>query len=87
MLRALEQLYALGALDAAGQLTAPLGRQLARLPTDPTLGRVLLAATAVGMAPDAIAVVAMASSDPVFLSSRHAPSVPSEASCLPSFEC
>ncbi|NCA68829.1 MAG: ATP-dependent RNA helicase HrpA [Sphingobacteriia bacterium] len=40
-MRTLEEL---AALDAAGELTA-LGRQLARLPVDPRIGRMLLAAT------------------------------------------
>ena len=44
MLRALELLYALGALDAAAQLTQPLGGLLAELPLPPMLGRALLCA-------------------------------------------
>ena len=44
MLRALELLYALGALDEAGKLTRPLGALLAELPVPPQLGRALLCA-------------------------------------------
>jgi ATP-dependent RNA helicase DDX35 len=44
MLRALELLYALGALDAGAALTQPLGGLLAELPLPPMLGRALLCA-------------------------------------------
>ena len=47
-LRAAEQaLFELGALDAAGALT-PIGRQLARFPLDPALGRMLIEAGRTG---------------------------------------
>ena len=39
MLRALELLLALGALDAEGALT-PLGRQMVRLPVEPVFAKV-----------------------------------------------
>ena len=68
--RALEQLYALGALAEDGSLTRPLGASLARLPLEPTLGKVLVTAAATGCAHEALAVVAMASTDAVFSSSR-----------------
>ena len=68
--RALEQLYALGALDSEGNLTKPLGDNLSRLPLEPTLGKVLLTAAATDCAQQALAVVAMASTDAVFLTSR-----------------
>lgn len=42
LLRALEQLYALGALNDKGELTK-LGRRMAEFPLDPMLGKALLA--------------------------------------------
>lgn len=70
--RALEQLYALGALDEEGKLTKPLGENLARLPVEPTMGKVLLMAAQNGgsCGAAALAVVAMDSTDPVFATSR-----------------
>lgn len=68
--RALEQLYALGALDEEGGLTKPLGVNLARLPVEPTLGKVLLSGADGGCTEAALAVVAMASSDAMYTSSR-----------------
>jgi HrpA-like RNA helicase len=38
---ALEQLYALEALDETGSLT-PLGRQMSHFPVDPTFAKVLI---------------------------------------------
>ena len=39
LLRALEQLLALGALGADGRLTQPLGRRMARLPVEPAFAK------------------------------------------------
>ena len=40
LLRALEQLYALGALDAEGRLSQPLGQRMVRLPLEPAFAKV-----------------------------------------------
>lgn len=69
--RALELLHALGALDEEGQLTHPLGTNLAKLPVEPTLGKVLLAATEMGCVASALAVVAAASSEKIFVTRRR----------------
>jgi ATP-dependent RNA helicase DHX8/PRP22 len=64
LLRALELLLALGALEpATGALTEPLGHQLARLPVDPMYGKALLASGALGCAEDVLAAVAIVSAD------------------------
>jgi pre-mRNA-splicing factor ATP-dependent RNA helicase DHX16 len=42
LIRALEQLYALGALNDEGQLTK-LGRRMAEFPVDPMLAKCILA--------------------------------------------
>ncbi len=50
-------LHELGALDDTNALT-PLGRELARLPIDPTLGRMLLQAREEGSLPDLLIIAA-----------------------------
>lgn len=55
-------LHELGALDDVNEMT-PMGRELARLPVDPTLGRMLLQARAEGALPE-MAVIAAGLSVP-----------------------
>ncbi|HEV7867964.1 MAG TPA: ATP-dependent RNA helicase HrpA [Chthoniobacteraceae bacterium] len=50
-------LHELGALDETNELT-PLGRELARLPLDPTLGRMLLEARKEGALPEMLVIAA-----------------------------
>ncbi|BDA45577.1 ATP-dependent RNA helicase DHX8 [Coccomyxa sp. Obi] len=69
--RALELLLALGALDQSGALSKPLGAQLVRLPLEPVFGKVLLSGAAMSCSEEALSVVSMASTDPVFVSSRN----------------
>lgn len=42
LLRALELLFALGALDSQGDLTEPLGRHMVRLPLEPIFAKVCM---------------------------------------------
>ena len=57
-------LQELGAVSARGKLTA-LGQRLARLPVDPRLGRMLLAANELGCLPEVLVIVsAMSIQDP-----------------------
>lgn len=60
LLRALEQLYALGALNDRGELTK-LGRRMAEFPLDPQLAKALLAAERFGVAAEVATVCAMVS--------------------------
>ncbi|KNE56940.1 hypothetical protein AMAG_02707 [Allomyces macrogynus ATCC 38327] len=60
LIRALEQLYALGALNDKGQLTK-LGRRMAEFPADPMLSRALLASEQYGCPEEVASVVAMLS--------------------------
>ena len=63
LVEACKQLFLLGALDADGNIT-PQGRQLAKIPVEPALGRVLLAATAAGdILPEVLTIVAMLGSE------------------------
>lgn len=61
VVRALESLHALGALDDNARLSAPLGAQLAELPLEPPLARMLLAGAALKCAREVATVVAMLS--------------------------
>lgn len=61
MVKALEQLHALGALDSDARLTAGSGVALAALPLEPPLAKCLLAAGQMGCAEEVLTVVAMLS--------------------------
>lgn len=58
LIRSLEQLYALGALNNAGELTK-IGRQMAEFPTDPMLAKAILAADQFGCVEEVLSIVAM----------------------------
>ncbi|KAI1623009.1 adenosinetriphosphatase [Exophiala viscosa] len=58
LVRAVEQLYALGALNNAGELTK-VGRQMAEFPTDPMLARAILAADKYGCVEEILSIIAM----------------------------
>jgi HrpA-like RNA helicase len=71
VLPALEELYALGALDDDGRLS-DAGRRMAQFPVDPPLAKVLLAGQAHRCGDDVAAMVALLSVESVFYSPRHA---------------
>jgi pre-mRNA-splicing factor ATP-dependent RNA helicase DHX16 len=58
LMRALNQLYALGALNQKGELTR-LGRRMAEFPTDPLLSKMILASEAFKCVPEALTVAGM----------------------------
>ncbi|ERF73757.1 Pre-mRNA-splicing factor ATP-dependent RNA helicase-like protein cdc28 [Endocarpon pusillum Z07020] len=58
IVRAVEQLYALGALNNAGELTK-VGRQMAEFPTDPMLAKSILAADKYGCVEEVLSIIAM----------------------------
>lgn len=60
LLRALEQLYALGALNDRGELTK-LGRKMAEFPLDPMTAKMILASEKYGCSAEAISICAMLS--------------------------
>ena len=62
VLRALETLYALGAVDEAGGLT-PFGEKVSFFPLDPEMATVLLRSAAHGCAREVVALAAMVSAD------------------------
>jgi len=65
MLTALEELYALSALDDEGLLTR-LGRKMADFPMEPSLAKVLIAAVDLECADEILSIVAMLSIPPPF---------------------
>ncbi|KAJ3025529.1 UNVERIFIED_CONTAM: putative pre-mRNA-splicing factor ATP-dependent RNA helicase dhx16 [Siphonaria sp. JEL0065] len=58
--KALEQLYALGALNAKGELTK-LGRRMAEFPTDPMFSKTLIAAEQYQCTEEVVSIIAMLS--------------------------
>lgn len=58
MFRAVEQLYALGALNDRGELTA-LGRRMAEFPVDPAMSKTLVASGGMGVSEEVATVAAM----------------------------
>lgn len=66
MMRALETLNYLGALDDDGELTE-LGHQMAELPLDPQLSKALLSSVAYECVPEMLTITAMLSVPPFFL--------------------
>jgi len=58
LIRSLEQLYALGALNDKGELTK-VGRQMAEFPTDPMLAKAVLAADKEGCVDEVLSVISM----------------------------
>ena len=65
MLTALEELYALSALDDEGLLTR-LGRKMADFPMEPALAKVLIASVDMGCSDEMLSIVAMLSVQTVF---------------------
>ena len=62
LVRALELLYALQALDSTGKLTT-LGRNLSKLPVDPMFARSIILSAEMGCMCEIVAIVAMISCD------------------------
>ncbi|KAN0082175.1 P-loop containing nucleoside triphosphate hydrolase protein [Elaphomyces granulatus] len=58
IIRALEQLYALGALNDRGELTK-VGRQMAEFPADPMLAKAILAADKYGCVEEVLSIISM----------------------------
>jgi ATP-dependent RNA helicase DHX8/PRP22 len=65
LLSALEELYALGALDEEGLLTKT-GRRMANFPLEPQMSRTLITAVELGCADEIITIIAMLSVPNVF---------------------
>lgn len=66
MIRALELLYSLGALDDSGALAVPRGLMMAEFPAEPRVSAMLLASLEMGCAEEALTIAAMTSVQNVF---------------------
>lgn len=60
LLKALESLYALGALNDHGELTK-MGRKMAEFPLDPMLSKTIIASDALGCSDEVVTIVSMLS--------------------------
>ncbi|KAG1469503.1 hypothetical protein G6F56_003220 [Rhizopus delemar] len=67
LVRALEELYALGAINDQGQLSE-LGKQMAEFPLDPMYSKVLIQSKEYECTSEAIAIISLLSVDSVFFS-------------------
>ncbi|CEP08311.1 hypothetical protein [Parasitella parasitica] len=65
LVRALEELYALGAIDDKGDLS-DLGKQMAEFPLDPTYSKVLIQSKEYGCSLEVIAIISLLSVDSIF---------------------
>ena len=61
IIRALELLYSLGAVDDYAKLTRPLGVRMAELSVEPMMAKVLLSASAMGCLSEILSIAAMTS--------------------------
>ena len=68
MIRGLELLYALGALDKHGKLVDPLGTKMAEFPTDPMIAKMLLSSGEFGCSEEILSIAAMLQIQNIFLS-------------------
>ncbi|KAI8063377.1 P-loop containing nucleoside triphosphate hydrolase protein [Gilbertella persicaria] len=65
LVRALEELYALGAMDDKGHLSE-MGKQMAEFPLDPTFSKVLIQSREYECTLEAIAIISLLSVDTIF---------------------
>jgi len=70
MTAALDELFALGALDETGKLTQPIGQQMAEFPLPPQLSKMLLVSGDYGCSEEILSIVAMLQVQNVFVKPR-----------------
>lgn len=68
MIRGLDLLYALGAIDDFGKLTEPLGIRMADFPLEPKLAKMILVSGQYGCTEEAVTIAAMLQVKNIFLS-------------------
>jgi pre-mRNA-splicing factor ATP-dependent RNA helicase DHX15/PRP43 len=78
MMRALEELNYLGALDDDGNMTE-IGRQMAEMPLEPQLAKMLIASCEYGCSNEILSIVAMLSVQQVFMRPKDAAKAADEA--------
>ncbi|PON57405.1 RNA helicase, ATP-dependent DEAH box [Trema orientale] len=72
MVRALEVLYSLGVLDDDAKLTSPAGFQVAEIPLDPMIAKMILSSSQLGCSEEIITIAAILSIQSIWVSSRGA---------------
>ncbi|XP_038894406.1 probable pre-mRNA-splicing factor ATP-dependent RNA helicase DEAH9 [Benincasa hispida] len=70
MVRALEVLYSLGVLDDDAKLTSPVGFQVAEIPLEPMISKMILASGELGCSEEIITIAAVLSIQSIWASSR-----------------
>ncbi|CAI0469090.1 unnamed protein product [Linum tenue] len=70
MIRALEVLYSLGVLDDDAKLTSPVGFQVAEIPLDPMISKMILASDQLGCAEEILTIAAALSIQSIWVSGR-----------------
>ncbi|KAF6155968.1 hypothetical protein GIB67_039299 [Kingdonia uniflora] len=70
MIRALEVLYALGILDEDAKLTSPIGFQVAEIPLDPMISKMILSGNLLGCSEEVIIIAAILSVQSIWVSVR-----------------
>ncbi|KAL0535021.1 hypothetical protein IC582_029333 [Cucumis melo] len=72
MVRALEVLYSLGVLDDDAKLTSPVGFQVAEIPLEPMISKMILASGELGCSEEIMTIAAILSIQSIWASSRGA---------------
>lgn len=70
MVRALEVLYAIGVLDEDGKLTSPTGFQVAEVPLEPMISKMLLSSSSMGCCEEVLTIAAVLSVQSIWVSSK-----------------
>ncbi|XP_050224765.1 probable pre-mRNA-splicing factor ATP-dependent RNA helicase DEAH9 isoform X3 [Mercurialis annua] len=70
MIRALEVLYSLGVLDDDAKLTSPVGFQVAEIPLDPLISKMILSSHQLGCSEEIITIAAVLSLQSIWVSTR-----------------
>ncbi|XP_028780288.1 probable pre-mRNA-splicing factor ATP-dependent RNA helicase DEAH9 [Neltuma alba] len=70
MIRALEVLYSLGVLDDDAKLASPTGFQVAEIPLDPMISKMLIASSQFGCLEETITIAAVLSIQSIWISGR-----------------
>lgn len=71
MIRALEVLYSLGVLDDDAKLTSPVGFQVAEIPLDPMISKMIIASNQLGCSEEIITIAAILSVQSIWVSVRR----------------
>ncbi|XP_062162753.1 probable pre-mRNA-splicing factor ATP-dependent RNA helicase DEAH9 [Alnus glutinosa] len=70
MIRALEILYSLGVLDDDAKLTSPAGFQVAEIPLEPMVSKMILSSSKLGCSEEIITIAAILSVQSIWVSGR-----------------